>query len=228
MGASRLAIEWLGRLPYAEALETQRKAVDARSGGVAGDRLLLLEHPAVVTLGRSSHEEHLLCSREELAARGIEVHEIARGGDVTYHAPGQLVGYPILDLAARGRDLHAYLRSLEETLIAALACLGVKGARIEGKTGVFVEREAGDRGPDRKIASIGVGVRRWVSYHGFALNVSLDLSGFDAIVACGLQGVEMTSIAREWQRRGRAPCSSQELGAATRDAVERAFRARFD
>jgi lipoate-protein ligase B len=156
------------------------------------------------------------------------VHEIARGGDVTYHAPGQLVGYPILDLAARGRDLHAYLRALEETLIAALACLGVKGRQIGGKTGVFVEREAGDRGPDRKIASIGVGVRRWVSYHGFALNVSLDLSGFDAIVPCGLQGVEMTSIGREWQRRGRAPCTSQELDAAARDAVERAFRARFD
>jgi lipoate-protein ligase B len=129
-----------------------------------------------------------LWSTAELDSRGIIVAEAGRGGDVTYHGPGQLVGYPIVDLATRGRDLHAYLRSLEEVLIQTLAAFGLPGERIAGKTGVWVRGE--------KIASIGVGVRRWIAWHGFALNVSADLSGFAAIVPCGLPGISMTSLER--------------------------------
>jgi lipoate-protein ligase B len=178
---------------YGEALELQLAAVEAcRAGGA--DRLLLLEHPPVVTLGRSAKAENLLASRAQLAARGVEVHEIARGGDVTYHAPGQLVGYLIADLAARGaRDVSRWLRDLEACLLEALAELGVPSRRIAGMTGVFVDAP----GTPRKIASIGVGLKGWVTYHGFALNVSLDLAGFDDIVPCGLAGVAMTSVARE-------------------------------
>jgi len=196
--SGELSIEWLGRIPYAEVLALQERAVAARRRGETGDRLLLLEHPPVVTLGRSTREENLLESREALLERGVEVHEIARGGDVTYHAPGQLVGYLVMDLKARGEpDLHGFVRRMEGALIDALAAFGVAGKRIEGKTGVFVEGVDASSEPERKLASIGVGVKRWVTYHGFALNVSTDLRGFEAIVPCGLEGVEMTSVARE-------------------------------
>ena len=155
-----------------------------------------------------------------LEARGIAVHEVGRGGDVTYHAPGQLVGYPIVDLAARGeRDVHAWLRTLEELVGAALVELGIGWRRVPGWTGVFTEA-SGPR--PRKIASIGVGVRGWVTLHGFALNVDLDLAGFDAIVPCGLSAVEMTSIARELGERAPA-----DLGQRARAAVRRAFVARL-
>ena len=177
-----------------------------------------------MTQGRSTRPENLLATPEELAARGIELFEVGRGGDVTYHAPGQLVGYPIVDLAARGaQDVHAFLRDLEEALIEALAELGVDGERIAGKTGVFVARD-GSEPPgafDRKIASIGIGLRRWVTWHGFALNVSLDLKGFDVIVPCGLEGVAMTSVAEEWRRQGRAV--PPDLDERARQAVERSF-----
>jgi lipoate-protein ligase B len=193
-----LAVERLGTVPYAEGLELQMKAVEARRADAAPDRLLLLEHPPVITLGRSARREHLRVSPDVLNARGITLHEISRGGDVTYHGPGQLVGYPILDLAARGEaDLHRYLRSLEAVLVEALTTLGVSSRTLPGYTGVFALAgpECGQR--LRKIASIGVGVRGWVTYHGFALNVTLDLAAFDAIVPCGLHGVEMTSVAAE-------------------------------
>lgn len=176
-----------GRLPYFDAVALQEALLERRAQG-GGDILLLLEHPPVVTLGRRSRSEHLLWSAAELERRGIAVAEAGRGGDVTYHGPGQLVGYPIVDLTPRGRDLHAYLRALEEVLIGALAAFGLSGERIGGKTGVWV------RGA--KIASIGVGVRRWIAWHGFALNVAADLSGFAAIVPCGLPGVAMTSLER--------------------------------
>jgi len=209
--ARELAIEWLGEVPYAEALELQRKRLEAVRSGAAPDTLLLLEHPPVVTLGRRADPANLLVSPEEFAARGIELHTISRGGDVTFHAPGQLVGYPILDLAARDEaDVGAFLRTLEMLLIEALAALGVGGCQRPGTTGVFVETAPGER--PRKIASIGVGIRGWVSHHGFALNVDLDLEGFDAIVACGLRDVEMTSAARELS------------GAAPADLFERARR----
>jgi lipoate-protein ligase B len=219
-----LAIEELGCVPYARALERQREQMEARRRGAVPDTLLLLEHPPVITLGRGAHQEHLLCSRDELGVLGIEVHEVSRGGDVTYHGPGQLVGYPILDLDARGeRDVHAYLRGLEAVLCDALERLGVRPRLRAGATGVFVEPARGDPAePPRKIASIGVGVRRWVTYHGFALNVDIDLAGFSRIVACGLHGVEMTSVRRELG--GAAP---HDLTARARDAVCSAFLASF-
>ncbi len=174
-----------------EALELQRAVARARiSGEIAQDLLLLVEHPPVVTLGRSSKERHLLASPELLASRGVELFEVERGGDVTFHGPGQLVGYPIIDLKRHRRDLHWYLRQVEEALIEALAEFGIAGERNAGFTGVWTER-------DRKLASIGVHARDWVTWHGFALNVTTDLRYFDLIVPCGIDAVTMTSIARE-------------------------------
>jgi lipoyl(octanoyl) transferase len=174
-----------GRVPYQSALGLQEHLLEERRLR-PGDILLLLEHPPVITLGRGARPEHLLLSAEELARRGVELAQSSRGGDVTWHGPGQLVGYPICDLEELGRDLHRYLRLLEELLIDTLAAFGLCGERQEGKTGVWVD--------GAKIASIGVGVRRWVSWHGFALNVAGDLAGFAAIVPCGLSGVTMTSM----------------------------------
>ena len=218
-----LLVEDLGSIPYDEALEVQRNAVAERRAGTRPDTLFLLEHPAVVTLGRGAREENLRRSRTALEGDGIEVREVARGGDVTYHAPGQLVGYPIIDLDARGvRDVHRYLRAVEEALVAALRELGVVPRLREGYTGVFVEAPGTPGTPHRKIASIGIGVRSWVTFHGFALNVDLDLSGFDDIVPCGLHDVEMTSIAREL-----ASPLMQDLPKRTRGAVVKAFGALF-
>lgn len=212
----------LGRVPYGQALARQQELLDARRRGDAGDVLLLLEHPPVVTLGRGAHEEHLRVPRDRLVAEGVELHEVSRGGDVTWHGPGQLVGYPILDLAARGeRDVHLYLRRLEAVLCEALASLGVPPRCVPGMTGVFVA-DPGGTGARRKIASIGVGLRGWVTWHGFALNVDCDLAGFDRIVPCGLQGVEMTSIAREL-----GASAPPDLGRSARDAVKQAFLRAF-
>ena len=187
-----LEVAQAGVVPYAEALEWQRSLAQARiDGRLANDVLLLLEHPAVVTLGRNSHAGHLL-SRD-----GIEVFEIERGGDVTFHGPGQLVGYPILDLTGHRQDLHWYLRTLEQVLIDALAALGVPAERKPGFTGVWTRAGGSGGGGTRKIASIGIHVKQWVTWHGFALNVATDLTYFDRIVPCGIQGVEMTSVERE-------------------------------
>ncbi|PYO85625.1 MAG: lipoyl(octanoyl) transferase [Gemmatimonadetes bacterium] len=176
-----------GRVPYGEALEWQRRlAQDRIAGRLAHDVLLLLEHPPVITLGRNSHAEHVLAD-----GAGIEAFEIERGGDVTYHGPGQLVGYPIIDLTHHRQDLHWYLRTLEQALIDALARLGVAAERHPGYTGVWTG------GGKRKIASIGVHVKQWVTWHGFALNVTTDLTAFDRIVPCGIAGVEMTSVEKE-------------------------------
>lgn len=180
----------LGRMPYAEALELQRHiARDRISGAVPQDVLLLVEHPPVVTLGRASKEKHLVASPAFLAEKGVEVFEVERGGDVTFHGPGQLVGYPIIDLKRHRLDLHWYLRKIEEALINALGDLGIPAERNPSYTGVWT------RG--KKIASIGVHARDWVTWHGFALNVTMDLSYFDLIVPCGIAGVTMTSIAKE-------------------------------
>lgn len=196
MRRAGLAVEWLGRVPYAEALALQERRIEARRRGEAGDALLLLEHPPVITLGRRGREEHVLAPPEALAARGIEVHRVARGGDVTYHGPGQLVGYLVVDLAARGEaDAGALLRRIEAALVRALGALGVEGYTRPGQTGVFAT--PGAPGPARKVASIGVGLRGWISWHGFALNVTLDPAAFDLIVPCGLRDVAMTSLARE-------------------------------
>lgn len=180
----------LGVVPYTEALELQREVARRRiDGTIPEDVLLLVEHPPVITLGRSSKQRHLMASPELLRARGVELFEVERGGDVTFHGPGQLVGYPVVNLKRHRQDLHWYLRQLEEVLIGALATHGLTGARSEGQTGVWVE--------NRKIASIGVHARDWVTWHGFALNVATDLAYFDMIVPCGIQDVVMTSMARE-------------------------------
>jgi lipoate-protein ligase B len=216
-----LAVEELGCVPWREALELQEKAVEARRRGAGPDRLFLLEHPPVVTLGRSARAEHLLEDRAALARRGVEVHEAARGGDVTWHGPGQLVGYLVVDLAAAGApDVGAHLRRIEAALCHALRALGVAARALPGWTGVFVD-DPGAPVP-RKIASIGIGVRGWVSWHGFALNVDPDLAGFAAIVPCGLRGVAMTSLAREL-----GPTAPPDLARRARDAVTEAFRRAF-
>jgi lipoyl(octanoyl) transferase len=219
--AVALEVRELGSVPYAEALALQDEVIAARRRGACPDTLLLLEHPPVVTLGRSTQPENLLSSRAELAARGIDVHEVARGGDVTYHAPGQLIGYPIVDLDARGaRDVHAWLRTLEAGVGEALVALGVPWRRAPGWTGVFVDTPHTPDARPRKIASIGVGIRGWVTCHGFALNVDLDLAGFEAIVPCGLHAVEMTSVAREL-----GPAAPADLGSRARNTVRQAFQA---
>ena len=192
----------LGAMTYAEALEIQRAAARARiSGEIPEDLLLLVEHPPVVTLGRSSKDAHLLASPELLAARGVELFEVERGGDVTFHGPGQLVGYPIVDLKRHKQDLHWYLRQVEQALIVGLQSFGIAGGRSPGQTGVWVGQEAPDGPFRRKIASIGVHARNWVTWHGFALNVSTDLSYFDLMVPCGIAGVTMTSIDIETGRQ---------------------------
>jgi len=185
-----LLVSDLGTMPYADALALQRAVARARiSGEIDEDLLLLVEHPPVVTLGRSSKERHLLASPAMLAARGVELFEVERGGDVTFHGPGQLVGYPIVDLKRHKQDLHWYLRQVEEALIRGVAPLRISGERSAGYTGVWTQ--------GRKLASIGVHARDWVTWHGFALNVTTDLGYFDLIVPCGIAAVEMTSVARE-------------------------------
>jgi lipoyl(octanoyl) transferase len=218
-----LKIERLGRIPYAEALELQEKQVEAVRQGVAGDTLFLLEHPPVITLGRRADPAHVLVPTPELCAQGVELHTVTRGGDVTYHGPGQLVGYLVCDLAARGAtDVHGFLRALEAGLIDALAALGLRAAARCGLTGVFMAEPVGAQ--PRKIASIGIGLRGWVTYHGFALNVSTRLSDFARIVPCGLSQVKMTSVACEL---GSAAPTAAELDARAREAVAVAFSARF-
>jgi len=204
----------LGRMGYAAAFEVQRDLVEQRKRGEISDVLLIVEHPHVVTMGRNGHSENLLASPELLERAGIEFHHSDRGGDVTYHGPGQLVGYPILQLQEHRADLHWYLRQLEATLIAALDPLGITAERREGLTGVWA---AG-----RKIASIGIHVKQWVTFHGFALNVSTDLRGFDLIVPCGIHGVTMTSVAAELKRDDAAALWA-ETSAKVLDAFERAF-----
>jgi lipoate-protein ligase B len=186
----KLLVADFGVRSYAEMLELQRAAARARIARTLDqDLLMLVEHPPVVTLGRSSKDAHLLANPEQLRARGVEVFEVERGGDVTFHGPGQLVGYPIIDLKRHKEDLHWYLRQVEETLIRALATFGVEAGRVAKYTGVWVGK--------RKIASIGVHARDWVTWHGFALNVSTELSFFDLIVPCGIPEVQMTSLERE-------------------------------
>jgi lipoate-protein ligase B len=210
-------VDWLGSVPYGEALERQLGALEERRRG-GPDRLLLLEHPPVITLGRSARPENLRSAPSALAARGVELFEVARGGDVTWHGPGQLVGYLIADLQARGApDVHAFLRRIEAALIEALGALGITARAMPGLTGVFLADD-GPGGAPRKIASIGVGLRSWISWHGFALNATCDLAGFDDIVPCGLDGVAMTSVA---EALGAAP--ARALFERTREAVAFAF-----
>ena len=206
----------LGRRRYGETLLLQRSLVERRLADRSGDDVLLLvEHEPVVTLGRGSRPASLPVSTAALERQGLEVFEVERGGDVTWHGPGQLVGYPILDLTRHRPDLHWYLRALEQVLIDALSRFGLAAGRRPGLTGVWTG--------DRKIASIGIHVRQWVTFHGFALNVATDPRAFDSIVPCGIHGVTMTSLAAELDGTRDAALWMQ-----AREAVVTAMGAVFD
>jgi lipoyl(octanoyl) transferase len=205
----------LGRQPYAQVLQLQRDLARQRAAGaLADDLLLIVEHNPVVTLGRGARPESLPLPSTDLRARGLEVYEVERGGDVTFHGPGQLVGYPIIDLRGHRQDLHWYLRTLEAALIKALDTLSISAGTVPGLTGVWT------RG--RKIASIGIHVKQWITYHGFALNVHTDLAYFDLIVPCGIRDVTMTSVAMELGRT-----DEPALWSETRQAVIEAMAERF-
>lgn len=182
----------LGLLPYGPACELQREVVAARKAGAIPDVLLLCEHPHVITLGRNGRRENLRASMHLLAQMDVEFHSTDRGGDITYHGPGQIVGYPILDLAEHRRDVRWYVSQLEEAIMRATADFGVAGKRVEGQHGVWIEAPAGEE----KLAALGVHLSRWVTSHGFAYNVSTDLRFFDLIVPCGIADKRATSLER--------------------------------
>ena len=187
-----LAVRRLGLLDYQAGLDLQRELVEQRKRGEIPDQLLLLEHPDVITLGVRTRNDrsHILESEEALAERGVSVFETGRGGDVTYHGPGQLVGYPIIDLKPDRCDVHRYVRDLEEVLIRAVATFDITAGRVDGLTGIWV----GPPGREAKLAAIGVRISRWVTSHGFALNVNTDLSRFGLIVPCGITDHGVTSM----------------------------------
>ncbi len=214
VGSSRpLAVRRLGRVDYADGLALQKTLVDERTRGEIPDQLLLLEHPDVITLGVKTRNDrsHVLESPESLASKGVGLFETGRGGDVTYHGPGQLVGYPILDLQPDRCDVHRYVRDLEEVLIRAVAGFGIDAGRVAGLTGIWVGQE--------KLAAIGVRISRWVTSHGFALNVNTDLSRFGLIVPCGITDRGVTSMERLLGH----PIPMAEV----EDAVIEAFRSVF-
>lgn len=202
----------LGLEPYNRALDLQHRLVAARREGRIEDVLLLLEHPPVITLGRRGDESNIVASRELLARLGIEVHRVERGGDVTYHGPGQLIGYPILDLRGHRQDVGWYMHSLEEVLIRALSDFGVEAGRVEGRIGVWIG--------DKNIAALGARIKEWITYHGFALNVSPDLSHFDLVIPCGLKEFGVTSMK---EVLGQAP----EMSEVRKSVVQR-FSQVFD
>ena len=196
----------LGLIGYTEALVLQKRLVASRIAFAAenndiGDVLLLCEHPHVITLGRNGKREHLLVSEHILRQKGVEFHSTDRGGDVTYHGPGQIVGYPILNLGAIRRDVGWYVRSLEETMIRATADFGIFARRETGKTGVWVECNARDGQGVKKLGAIGVHLSRWITSHGFAYNASTDLRYFDWIIPCGIAGCKATSLETLLARR---------------------------
>lgn len=189
-----LAVRRLGTVPYRDALALQQTLVDERRSGRIPDTLLLLEHPPVITIGvkRADARAHVLAPPDRLAALGVDVVEAGRGGDVTYHGPGQLVAYPILDLRPDRQDVHRYVRDLEEVMIQVCASFGIAAGRVAGHSGAWVA--------DRKIGAIGVRISRWITSHGLAFNVTTELSGFDLIVPCGIADRGVTSLARELGR----------------------------
>ena len=200
----------LGVISYAEGLELQKQLVEQRKRGEIPDQLLLLEHPPVITLGVKSRNDrsHVIATEETLEAEGVEIFETGRGGDVTYHGPGQLVGYPILDLKPDRCDVHKYVRDLEEVMIRTAAAFGVSAGRIPGLTGAWVGQE--------KLAAIGVRIARWVTSHGFAFNVNTSLQHFDFIVPCGITEKGVTSLERLLGRK--VPMAEVET------AVENGFK----
>ncbi len=183
----------LGTVDYAEAHRLQKELQGQRVRGEVGDVVLLLEHPPVLTMGRSAKAQHVLVAPELLETRGIQVHEVGRGGDVTYHGPGQLVAYPIIDLKPDRKDVRKYVASLEETMIRTCADFGLAAGRIEGLNGAWIG--------ERKVGAVGVRISRWVTMHGLALNVSSDLRQFEMIVPCGIEDKGVTSVSAELGRR---------------------------
>jgi lipoyl(octanoyl) transferase len=208
--AEPITARWLGRIAYRDAHALQRRLVAERAEGRIGDQLLLLEHPAVLTLGRNADPGHVLATSDQLRARGIEVLQVERGGEVTYHGPGQLVAYPIIALARRGLMIRPFVRALEAALVATCAAHGVSAHRRDGHPGCWCDPDGLE---PRKIGALGLRVERGVSYHGIALNVTVDLRDFDLIDPCGMPGVRSTSIAAE---RG------DPAGQPTTESVERA------
>jgi len=207
-----LVAHWMGRVPYREAWDLQKMLAAARADGRIGDRLLLLEHPPVLTLGRQASDAHVLAPAGMLEAQGIEVIRVERGGEVTYHGPGQLVAYPIVKLAEREVYLREYVRALEAAMADTCAANGVEAGRREGHPGCWVDAD----GPlVRKIGALGVRVERGVTYHGIALNVTTRLADFALIDPCGMPGLRSTSIAAELGRRTEAP-STESVEAAAR------------
>jgi lipoyl(octanoyl) transferase len=188
----KLSAHRLGRVPYAEAHALQERLVEARKAGSLGDTLLLLEHPKVITMGRRANSEHILLSSEALRESGYELFETGRGGDVTFHGPGQLVVYPIVDLKPDRLDVRRYVRDLEETMIRVCADYGLSAQRSEGFNGTWID--------SRKVGAVGVRISQWVTMHGFALNVSTELAAFSAIVPCGISDRGVTSLSRELGR----------------------------
>jgi len=210
--AGPLAVRWLGRIGYREAWDLQHRLVESRIRGEIGDQLLLLEHDPVLTLGRYADESHVVAPAVDLERRGIEVIRVERGGEVTYHGPGQLVAYPILELSRRGLLLRPLVRALEAAMIATCAGLGVQAQRRDGHPGCWCAADSAD---PRKIGALGIRVQRGVSYHGIALNVDLDLADFALIDACGMPGVRSTSIAAEAGRPNERPSTEAVARAAT-------------
>lgn len=209
-----IEVRRLGRVGYAEGLEIQQRLVEQRKAGEIPDQLLLLEHPPVITLGvkTRNNQTNIVASPEALGAAGVEVFETGRGGDVTYHGPGQLVGYPIIDLKPDRCDVHQYVRDIEEVMIRAAASFGVTAGRLPGLTGAWVG--------DEKLAAIGVRISKWVTSHGFAFNVNTALDHFDFIVPCGITGKGVTSLQKLLGR---------QVGMAeVEDAIEAAFRHVFE
>lgn len=202
---------WLGRMDYHEALALQKRLAAARADGTIGDQLLLLEHPRVLTLGRMADPAHIRAEPATLAARGIEVIHVERGGEVTYHGPGQLVAYPIIALSPRGLMVRPLVRALEAALVATCAAFGVVAARRDGHPGCWCDPDGDD---PRKIGALGLRIERGVSYHGIALNVTVDLADFELIDACGMPGVTPTSIEAERERtRPAVPTATVEHAA---------------
>jgi lipoyl(octanoyl) transferase len=202
----------LGMIGYAEACALQKRLVAARKADAIEDVLLFCEHPHVITQGRNGKPEHLLASEHVLRQKGVEFYETCRGGDITYHGPGQIVGYPILNLGAIRRDVVWYVRVLEEAMIRATAEFGITAKRVEGKTGIWVESGC----TEEKLGAIGVHISRWVTSHGFAYNVSTDLRFFDLIVPCGIADRKATSLEKRLQRTVKeievAPRIAKHLG----------------
>src|SRR5882724_9535101 len=202
----------LGLMGYAEAWALQKRVVAARKAGAIEDVLLLCEHPHVITQGRNGQREHLLASEHVLRQKGVEFHTTDRGGDVTYHGPGQILGYPILNLGAIRRDVVWYVRMLEEVMIRATSEFGITAERVAGKTGIWV----GNGGAEQKLAAIGVHISRWVTSHGFAYNVATDLRYFDLIMPCGIADRKATSLekllARNVEQTEVAPRIAKHLG----------------